>query len=125
MVESQEDDKKLNLKIENLEVTSKWSVEEYNFITVDCYFNLSKHLDIQQVGSFDLRLRIQDFQFKRSISRDLKVKVKSTESKSKKSAMICGKCLHLKKSDDLLFLKWWIVLNKKIGYEKIRKNIHV
>jgi hypothetical protein len=113
------DNNSINITIESSEITSKWSVEEYNFITIDFKFDLSKYCGIENMKKLDLRVKIQDLQLNQNISKDLKVKIKSTESLAKKSAMICGKCLHLKKSSDLMLLKWWIDLNKQIGYEKI------
>ncbi len=33
--------------------------------------------------------------------------------------MICNKGVHLTKESDYLSLRWWIELNREIGYEKI------
>ncbi len=49
----------------------------------------------------------------------VKVKYMLVDKSKKKGAMLCGKCLHLTKKDDFSNFRWWMLLQKKLGFEKI------
>jgi hypothetical protein len=66
-------------------------------------------------------VRVADRSIMRETKRHLLVKIKHLANPldSKKSSMICTKCYAMKKSEDYLSFRWWLELNRQIGYEKI------
>jgi hypothetical protein len=120
-IAASDETRRVSIDIKTMNVTSKWNVEEYDFVTIDCKFNISEHLEVKQVAKLGIHIRIRETQLNGATVNDLVVRVKYTNNQSelKGSAMICGKCFHMKKSSDFLMLGWWIELNKQIGYERI------
>jgi hypothetical protein len=106
--------------ITNVTLSSRWVIDDYKLAALDGLFSLKDHLKIKNVKNATFKIRIVDLPTNQT-SNELGVKVKSfkTNASDKKSAMICSKCFHLNKSVDYMSLKYWIELNRLIGYEKI------
>jgi hypothetical protein len=109
--------KRLCAKLHSLH---NWSKYEVYFI--DAMLDLRKYnlTKIMKQHS-DMKLIIEHEPMAKRTSRALNVNVKYLvrESGKKRSAMHCGKCLHLKQKTDLVDLAWWLQLMRKAGYQKV------
>jgi hypothetical protein len=66
-------------------------------------------------------VKLVDYVTRRETKGYLPVKIKTltTAFSSKKSAMICSKCYFINRQDDYMSFRWWVDLNRRIGYQKI------
>jgi hypothetical protein len=49
----------------------------------------------------------------------LKATIKRLQTQVKSGSIVCSKCFYFQNRNDHKFLRWWIELNKQIGYSKI------
>ena len=64
-------------------------------------------------------IKILDNHLESNIQNSISVKIKKFQSSSKKNLIICSKCLFNYSNKKSGSLKWWIELNKRLGYQKI------
>ena len=64
-------------------------------------------------------LKIIDNKLNSDIQNSINVKIKKFNNNSKKNSIICSKCLYNYSNKRSESLKWWIELNKRLGYQKI------
>jgi hypothetical protein len=119
-------------KVDSMNIVSPWTVGHYSFKFLDAKFDLNKKLiqknvsysmnDLLINNKLDIEIKVVETYSKQTnFIYNLKVKTKLLKSdfNSKKSSMLCAKCLYLSKPTDALSTEWWIKVNKNIGYEKI------
>jgi hypothetical protein len=91
--------------------------------TVSSKFELSNLAiaDERDLKNFQLKIIVTDLVSKLRCSEALNVKIKAISSNyhSKKGAMICKKAAYMNKDSDYLTFRWWLELNKHIGYSNI------
>jgi hypothetical protein len=123
-------------------------VNEYNLMQMDAYVNASQllqgkfdgslrpvHVDLK---SLEITVHVSEYFANATTKRGMKVVVKQLRNdydndhdetnlvnnknlkKIKKTALICGKCFRLTKTaQNGRLLKWWLDLNRKVGYDNI------
>jgi hypothetical protein len=117
-------------------ITSPWTVSTYSFNFMDVPFNL-KELMIKENKWPDANLSVSEFLNNNKLEIDinisdaestirnlfysLKAKTKLLKSpfESKKSSLVCVKCLVLDRDSAVKSINWWIKINKLIGYDRI------
>ncbi len=103
----------------NIYLASHKKFSEYHAIYVDARLAITNtKIDYEK---FETLLSVEDAVTRAVTKKYIQVKIKylETPDNMKNSSMICTKCLHLTKKNDYVSLKWWIELNKRIGYQKI------
>jgi hypothetical protein len=95
-------------------IKSNWIVEENNFVVLDAKLDLEGNYESSKIK---LNVTIKEVNIGKEAYFDAKIKSFHCESVDKKGAILCTKCLHL--SDNYTTLRWWLEVNKQVGYDKI------
>ena len=94
----------------NLQAVLANNLLDINNVSADFYIKNSV------TGSFtNQAIRLEIKYINHDVKNELSSKIVSN---SKRKSLICAKCIYLKPSDYQNF-KWWIELNRKIGYDHI------
>jgi hypothetical protein len=106
-----------------------WAISEYNLNSVSAKFSLNSlapSMTKKYIQGLKMRLFVKDTvsNNKTDFPLDVKIKTLTSNYHTKRGAMICNKGVHLTKKDDFLSFRWWVELNKEIGYEKIYISNH-
>jgi hypothetical protein len=116
-------------KVTNLVLNSKaisvnlvFVIGEYNYTSLSAKVDFSSlNIDIKEQDSIRIQIMVEDQSTKNKTDQPLEAKIKNMTNSytQKKGSMICTKCYHFTESKHYLSLRWFIELNREIGYEKI------
>ena len=112
---------------------SPWTVRSYSFAFIDAPLSLVELLRQNPIAGLDA-LNIADVL--NDVEVRVNVSVKDTDQWSrqplraeaklllgdfdkKRASMMCTKCLYMTNERDLLSFKWWLEVNKRVGYERV------
>jgi hypothetical protein len=99
---------------------TKWKIAEYEQANLDVKFNINQYLPKFNPHKLEMFVFVSDLMNGSKTEAPLRVKMKHLKDPNRAGSMICTKCLNLKNSDkDLISLRWWFEVNKRIGYSKI------
>jgi len=105
----------------NVQYEEKESRSDYRLKLLTFKFNL-----LETFGLDDYKMISNMFVYFRdgnntnySTQYPLKVTIKRLQTEVKSGSIICSKCFYFQNTNDHKFLRWWIELNKQIGYSKI------
>ena len=107
------------IRVNDTKLRHLWSTSKYFSAAINAH--LAYDLSGLDLNSIEIKVLVTDKISGNTTKAYLNVKMKNLRSDfaSKKSSMVCTKCLHLTKKDDFFALKWWIELNRIAGFEKI------
>lgn len=109
---------RFNTSWNSTKMRMQWQIGEYNSSVITS--RVIVPVEIKSWRNVAMSVRVYDLVSGHKTKSDLNVGLKrlNGDYKLKKGNILCTKSFHLKKND-YLTLRWWIELNKQIGYDKI------
>ena len=100
--------------------------DEYNFSVITVGLDLDSYLANRDLRNIKIAVSVEEIRSGAKSQSYLNVKLKNLRNdyNLKRGAMVCSKCVHLKKKFDFLSLRWWIELNREAGYDKLHMCDH-
>jgi hypothetical protein len=117
----------------NIDVSTRWMVHEYNLMQMSASFNLTRFLIEQnlpennyrpvELDKLKLTVYVNEYYANMTTKSGIEVVVKNLKNiddSVKKTALVCSKCYRMNKTiQNTRLLKWWLDLNRNIGYDKV------
>jgi hypothetical protein len=115
--------REVNLIFKNISLSIKSKVDEYAYLTADADFNFNQSkigvIFDEENFRFQVKICIEKKKCTKSkLSLKIKYLLPNGRKPSKKTVLICAKCLN-QKDESFESVNAWLDLSKKIGYDKI------